>query len=294
MSNVFAESTANTAIEGAIGYDTTNHKLAYGNHTPAWVDLPIGPASSTSGHVVSFADTSGSTLQDSGVASANVVQNTGGVVTANNLALFSGTTGRLVYDGSLPSADVVLNVGGAVVSGDLCSFNGTGGRAIQDSGVVAANVVTGPASVVSANLAAFSGTTGKILQDSLISITYSSSTSKILNPNSGSAASITVDVHLMAISNGTFKTVFLTVTNTTPATGIVTTSNPAQWQGATGVIQNQYRPANNTPITGVMFNGTSYLLAEMTIGISGGDLTINLAQAAGTYNFTIMSGVYYV
>jgi hypothetical protein len=59
----------------------------------------VGPASSTNGDIAAFNGVTGKLLEDSGIAMANVVQNTGGAVTSGHLAVFSGTGGRLIIDG---------------------------------------------------------------------------------------------------------------------------------------------------------------------------------------------------
>lgn len=87
-----------------------------------------GPASSTSGDIPSFADTTGKLLQDSGVLASAVVR---GPASATNLdiAIFDSTTGKLIKD-----SGVVLNGSGTIIGGITNSagspaygFTGTNG-----------------------------------------------------------------------------------------------------------------------------------------------------------------------
>lgn len=57
----------------------------------------VGPASSVSGNLPSFADTTGKLLQDSGIAAADVVEGPASAV-ADNVALFDGTSGKAIKD----------------------------------------------------------------------------------------------------------------------------------------------------------------------------------------------------
>jgi hypothetical protein len=85
--------------------------------------------------------------------------------TTGDLLSFNGTTGKVLQDSGVLASTVVVGPASAT-TGDIATYNGTTGKLVQDSGVLASSVVVGPASVTSGNIATYNGTTGKIVQDS--------------------------------------------------------------------------------------------------------------------------------
>lgn len=78
----------------------------------------VGPASSTTNNLASFADTTGKLIKDSGILSTNVVTNAG-TSTDNRAARFDGATGKIIQNSPFlinddGSTQVEVNLNGAV------------------------------------------------------------------------------------------------------------------------------------------------------------------------------------
>lgn len=92
----------------------------------------VGPGSSVNTDLAAFNGVTGKLLSDSGIALANVVQNTGGAVVSGHLAVFSGTSGRLVIDGgavpagSTPGPYLVRNSAAALSAATILANTAAG------------------------------------------------------------------------------------------------------------------------------------------------------------------------
>jgi hypothetical protein len=96
-----------------------------------------GPASSSSGDVPQFADTTGKVLSDSGIATSNVVQAgfSSGAVVASELAVYASATGRvLTGTGGLLYSRIAQGPISSTI-GDVVQFNGTAGNVLSDTGI---------------------------------------------------------------------------------------------------------------------------------------------------------------
>ncbi len=125
----------------------------------------VGPGSSTAHHLAAFADTSGELLEDSGIATANVVQGPASS-TDNAIARFDSTTGKLLQNSGVTVADTtgamtfpagggtILTTGGAAArkgtftltagaSGDIATTSVATGSVIAIT-ITALGTVTAP------------------------------------------------------------------------------------------------------------------------------------------------------
>lgn len=125
----------------------------------------IGPSSSTSGDVISFADTTGKKASDSGVLASNIAQGAASS-TSGDLASYSGTGGKQLADSGVLATNVMQGPASAV-SGNVFSSNGTGGKLAQDSGVAAANITTASGTMTSNAIVLGAGTKAQTVLGSL-------------------------------------------------------------------------------------------------------------------------------
>lgn len=72
------------------------------------------------------------TVNNGGIVAANVVTNAG-TSTNSNICSFNGTTGKVIQDSSIASSNVVQNTGGTTTSGQVATFSGTTGRLVTNS-----------------------------------------------------------------------------------------------------------------------------------------------------------------
>lgn len=92
----------------------------------------VGPGSSVNTDLAAFNGVTGKLLSDSGIATANVVQNTGGAVTSGHLAVFSGVGGRNIIDGgpvpagSTPGPYLVRNSAAALSAATILANTAAG------------------------------------------------------------------------------------------------------------------------------------------------------------------------
>jgi hypothetical protein len=100
----------------------------------ALAPLVTGPASSTTGDLPRFGDTTGKLLADSGVLAANVVQNTYASVVAANIPAFFDTSGRTLYDST-----VAIMATAAAVPFNAANFAAASGTWTITAGQVSAN-----------------------------------------------------------------------------------------------------------------------------------------------------------
>lgn len=101
---------------------------------------------------------------------------------ANNLAAFADTSGTLLEDSGIATDDVAIGAGSSTL-GNLMSFDSTDGKTIADSGILATSVVVGPASATDNAVARFNLTTGKLIQDS--PVTMADTTGAMTFPSGG-------------------------------------------------------------------------------------------------------------
>jgi hypothetical protein len=163
----------------------------------------IGPGVSVAGHLPSFADATGTLLDDSGVPVADlallggtlvngnlVAVNAGGDLvdagiaaaglgtgdvtgpgssTTGHLASYADGTGELLADSAIPAA-TVAQTAGTLTNGHLLAADASG--KVVDSGITAVGIgsgdVVGPASATTGHLATFASGTGKLLADGAI------------------------------------------------------------------------------------------------------------------------------
>ena len=69
----------------------------------------VGPGSAVAGDLVSFAGTTGTLIQDSGIPAARIVQGPS-VSVEGALPIFSGTGGSILSDSAIPSVGLILSV----------------------------------------------------------------------------------------------------------------------------------------------------------------------------------------
>jgi hypothetical protein len=124
----------------------------------------VGPDSSVTGNLPSFADTSGALLQDSGIASATVAKGPG-TSTANHIAAFDDTDGVTLIDSGVLYTSVVLGPSSAV-GNNFAGFNSTTGKLILDSGYNAGSfrpsAVTGGGAATKGTFTLTAGSSGNI------------------------------------------------------------------------------------------------------------------------------------
>lgn len=163
----------------------------------------VGPDSSVSGNLPSFADTSGVLLQDSGIAAANVAIGPGSS-TANHIAAFDDTDGVTLKDSGLLYTAVATGPSSAT-SGNFPSFNGTGGKTLQDSGFDAGSFKAAP---VVGGAAATKGTFSLTLGLSGSISTTAILTGSVVCVTVTSLGTVTVaSTFLVTISNGSHFTI---------------------------------------------------------------------------------------
>jgi hypothetical protein len=102
--------------------------------------------------------------------------------TAHNLSAFADTTGQLLEDSGIATDEVVVGPGTSTAH-HLAAFSSTDGVTLEDSGVLTANVVQGPASTVDNTVPRFDSTTGKLLQSS--AVTMADTTGAMTFPSGG-------------------------------------------------------------------------------------------------------------
>ena len=107
------------------------------DHTQYILD---GGATSVSGNIGMYVDTSGRTINDSGILAATLVSGPASA-TSGAFVIFNGTGGKILADsGILPS--VLVSGPATSTSGHLVIFNGSGGIVIADSGIAVGSVLT--------------------------------------------------------------------------------------------------------------------------------------------------------
>lgn len=91
----------------------------------------VGPASATSGDVVSFNGTTGKLVQDSGKLAANLVTGPASA-TASRLCSFNGTTGKIIKDSGLDGTLMAIGDSLGSVAGDVVTFANADGITLKD------------------------------------------------------------------------------------------------------------------------------------------------------------------
>jgi len=131
----------------------------------------IGPASTTSGHLATWNNTTGTLLQDGGaVPTSMVLANLGGsaeTIGGSNSNGSATTAARSDHTHGITNPGVAIGPGSST-TGHLATFKDTGGYNLSDGGavpVVNSQTVIGPASTTSGHLATWNNTTGTLLAD---------------------------------------------------------------------------------------------------------------------------------
>jgi fibronectin-binding autotransporter adhesin len=132
--------------------------------TPAGGGDVTGPGSSVSANVTTFSGTTGKIIQDSGIASANLVTAAANY-TSGDLVQAAGAN-KTTSDSGIATANVVTAASN-YTNGDLVQASGAN-KTTSDSGIVAANVVTSTVTLTSANV--LQGGGSKVVSDSGIAI----------------------------------------------------------------------------------------------------------------------------
>lgn len=147
----------------------------------------VGPASSTAGNLVSYADATGKLGSDSGVAASNLVTASAASAGAGRLAFAAGANRALSYSAaSVDAAGALTGVttingaavatGNAVgaassVTGNVVSFSGADGKTLADSGKLASALVTSSTTSTGVDeVAVWSDTAGRIIKGGSTSI----------------------------------------------------------------------------------------------------------------------------
>lgn len=230
----------------------------------------IGPASSTVGDVTAFNSTTGTLLQDTGIASSSLLTNTA-AATAAHIPVWSSsisTGGKLVDSGytiaTLPQIAnaVTYNSNIAVpATGDLAQWASS--STVTGSSVVAANVVQNPSAVAATNNLAMWSTAnaaGNTLVDAGIStalLMRANSTSTV----SGNLPSYTANGSVITADSGVNAAKVQTVYNYKSLGGLTNGSD-------------------NTPVLNGIYAGTS-----AAGSVCSGSAPITLYFPAGTYTF---------
>jgi hypothetical protein len=130
--------------------------------------VAIGPGSSTTGHMATFADTGGYNLSDGGAPASVNSQTVIGPAstTVGHLALFNNASGTLLEDGGAPLALANLSGSSETIGGSNSSGSATtAARSDHTHGITNPGVAIGPASSTAGHLATFADTGGKNLSD---------------------------------------------------------------------------------------------------------------------------------
>jgi len=108
--------------------------------TSAVNSIVYGSASSTTGDLCSFSDSTGKIIADSGLIAANVITASSNLV-SGNLVSANGT--KTVNNSGIATSNVVTNTGGTVTSGQVATYSGTTGRLITNANPILGTPVSG-------------------------------------------------------------------------------------------------------------------------------------------------------
>jgi hypothetical protein len=235
-----------------------------GGNLPAWVMTEVTP---NPGNLV---------LADTGIASADVVQNFNGSAVSGNLPMFNGTSGTIIDDSGLAAANSVYCLNPTPATNDIVVFGGGGvgnGHKVSDSGVNINNVVQSAnggaspggyvpmyvsaptafiintsvlaanlvqnfnASAVSGNLPMFNGTSGRIIDDSgVAAVNVVTMTNTTVEPTLGGTLA-----EFFPCCPSTSRTVrdtgiLASAVVTSNVVGLTQTGELMLWNGATGTL----------------------------------------------------------
>lgn len=119
------------------------------------------------------------------------VFNLAGASTTGDIVTWNNTSGTLLADSGKLATSIVTGPGSAV-NNDLVLFNGTSGTLVKDSGVALSSVVTGPATTAVNDVAVWNNTTGSLLADSSLSVSSSAGTTTVQTTSTNPTLIVTV------------------------------------------------------------------------------------------------------
>jgi len=234
-----------------------------------------GPGSATSGHLVSFNGTSGVVVQDSGIISANVITDSGNLVSSN---LVSASGSKTITDSGIVAANVITDSGNLVTS-NLVSASGA--KTVTDSGIVAANVITDSGNLVTSNLVSASG--AKTVTDSgIVAANVITDSGNLVSSNlvSASGAKTVTDSGIVA-ANVITDSSNLVSSNLVSASGSKTVTDSGIV--AANVITDSGNLVNNNLVSG----SGSKTVKDSAIASADVFLRTGSVQATGNFDMNV-------